>query len=164
MLLTITDVSGATPLNTISVREGDVLHFAVAGKSFDIEVIELKNFLVRDDYGVFAVRDAGAVMGEDEKIQRLIEAVRQAKGITFIRNGESHDAIAAADHLRRKYQTAGRKEMTARQFIDELASKSSVSGDEYRIKLSDGQDISANQWFSARLAEIEQIGSQSRPR
>jgi uncharacterized protein DUF5329 len=102
-------------------------------------------------------------LSEEQKIQRLIDAVEHARGITFIRNGEQHDSAAAAQHLRRKYQSAGKKQMTARQFIDELASRSSTSGEEYRIKLLDGREVSSQKWLSQQLEEIEANAPASQP-
>jgi type II secretory pathway pseudopilin PulG len=163
VLLSIDDPSGNSLLSTVSVHEGDIQSFSVAGQSFEIEIVELKNFLTSEDYGVFAIRSAGAALSEDEKINRLIESVEHAKGITFIRNGEAHDEAAAAQHLRRKYQSAGQKPMTVRQFVDELASRSSTSGEEYRIKLPDGREVSSQKWLLDQLEEIEAHAPASQP-
>jgi hypothetical protein len=154
-ILTIRDSGGNQLLNSTSVRAGEVHAFNVGSAAFEIEVVELKNFLTGDDFGVFAIRAAGTPLGEQEKIQRLIDAVAAAPGLVFIRNGEEHDPGSAAEHLRRKYRSAGNKDMTARQFIDELASKSSASGEEYRVKLPDGRVMSTKQWLSDQLRRIE---------
>jgi hypothetical protein len=56
--------------------------------------------------------------------------------------------------------------MSAREFIDEIASKSSTSSEPYRVKLPDGRELSAGEWFKQRLDEIEiadPAGATSRP-
>lgn len=154
VLLTVDDINGQQLVPTTSMREGDVLHFTVGTATFDIELVELKNFLTGDDFAVFEVRAAGTALSEDEKVKRLIDAVANEPGVTFIRNGEANGGAEAAAHLNRKYQSAG-KGLTARDFIDEIASRSSVTGHEYRVKLPDGTEQSAAQWLSSRLREIE---------
>ena len=103
-----------------------------------------------------AIQKAHASLREDEKIQRLLQAVERATQITFIRNGGSYSATEAAEHLRQKLRTAGRQDLTAREFIDEIAIKSTISGELYRIKFSDGREITANQWLSDELRRIEE--------
>ena len=154
-ILTIRDSSGALLLNSTSVSAGDVQTFDVGNSTFEIEAIELRNFLTGDDFGVFAIRQKGASLTEQEKIERLIDAVAAAPGLVFIRNDEEHNPTAAADHLRRKYSAVEEKNITARQFIDELASKSSTSGEAYRVKLPDGREMSSKQWLSDELRRIE---------
>src|SRR3982750_2509568 len=65
---------------------------------------------------------------EQQKIQALISSIETLKGAVFIRNGSEYDGKKAADHMRAKLKYAGDKIQTAEEFIDELASKSSMSG------------------------------------
>ena len=161
-LLTIHGARGNALVPTTSMREGDVQQFTVGTATFDIELVELKNFLTGDDLAVFEVRAAGAALSEEEKIKRLIDAVASEPGVTFIRNGEPHGGADAAAHLNRKYQAAG-KALTARDFIEGVASRSSVSGQAYRVKLPDGTEQSAREWLSARLREIESMHATTHP-
>src|SRR5436190_22382507 len=71
---------------------------------------------------------APAHLTEAAKIQALISSVEQLKGAVFIRNGTEYDGAKAAEHLRRKLGYAGSKVKTAEQFIDLLATGSSMSG------------------------------------
>ncbi len=95
------------------------------------------------------------VLGEEEKIKRLIDAVAAATDITFIRNGEEHTSGDAAAHLNRKYQAAKDKIRTAREYIEHVGSRSSMSGEEYRVRLPDGTEQTSERWLSERLEEIE---------
>ncbi len=97
-------------------------------------------------------KKAGGERDENARIDALIAAV-ESSGITFIRNGSEHDAASAASHLRRKRAAAGDDIATAEQFIDELATKSSVSGEPYRVRLADGTEQDAAPWFRQLLAE-----------
>jgi hypothetical protein len=155
VLLTIDDAGGQPLVNTLPMREGDSTQFTVGAAKFEIELVELKNFLTGDDFAVFALRQAGTALSEEEKIKRLIDAVAREPGMSFIRNGQPYTGEEAAAHLNRKYQAAGDKWLTAREFIEDLASRSSVSGQEHRVKLPDGTEQSASHWLSARLSKIE---------
>jgi hypothetical protein len=57
--------------------------------------------------------------------------------------------------LKRKRQNAGKRDMTARQFVTYIASRSSVTGKPYRVRLADGTEMTSAEWFTQRLQEIE---------
>jgi hypothetical protein len=88
---------------------------------------------------------------EGAKIQYLISSVEVLKGAKFIRNGKDYDAKRAGDHLRLKLKAAGDHIKTAEDFIRLCASRSSVSGEPYRIRFSDGVTIEAEVFFRNRL-------------
>ena len=88
---------------------------------------------------------------EAEKIQYLISSVEALKGAKFIRNGKAYDAGKAGDHLRLKLKAAGNRVKTAEDFIRICASKSSISGEPYRIRFSDGVTMEAEVFFRNRL-------------
>ncbi len=96
---------------------------------------------------------------EDQKIEKLISAVSILEG-KFIRNGEEHNAHEAADHLRLKLSNAKKslfssgKNWTAEQFIDQLATKSSLSGIPYEIKLKSGKKIPSSDWLKEELKKL----------
>ena len=91
---------------------------------------------------------------ETEKIERLLDVVRTTN-IVFIRNGEEHTGPDAEQHLRGKWKLAVKEIATARDFISKLASRSSTTGEEYRVRLADGSELPSGDWLTARLAEIE---------
>ncbi len=96
-----------------------------------------------------------AALSEDAKIDRLIEAIARLRGATFIRNGAEHPAAEAADHLRAKRREAGAKITTALVFVESLASRSSVSGDPYLVRLADGTTLRVGDYLRFRLDELE---------
>lgn len=102
-------------------------------------------------YLVFAgIALAAANDGMNEEIDYLIAEVALSDCV-FIRNGKEHEATAASKHLQMKRQRGKRYYDTTEQFIDRIASKSSWSGKEYRIRCKDGTAMPANAWFSAKL-------------
>lgn len=101
-------------------------------------------------------------LSEEEKISLLIEKVKLSK-VIFIRNGEEHSSFEASEHLQMKYKNAtksffgfGRKKkVTAKDFIEKIASKSSVTGRPYQIRLPSGELVKSEDWLKATLKEIE---------
>ena len=68
------------------------------------------------------------------------------------RNGELHESKAAAEHLRMKLERSGRPGMSAEQFIDRVASGSSVSGKPYRVLCPGQPPVDSRVWLRARLS------------
>lgn len=106
-------------------------------------------------FGVSVMAEPKQSLTEKQKIDVLINTVRQLKDATFVRNGSEYDCDAAAKHLRTKVDYAGDQIKTAKQFIDELATKSSQSGKLYIIKFKDGTEKPCGTFLSAKLDEIE---------
>ena len=99
---------------------------------------------------------APAALTENDKIERLLTLIGSMQGATFIRNGSDHTAKEAVDHLRMKWKSSLADITTAREFVDRIATKSSLTGEPYRIRLADGTVVEAGAYFGARLTEIEQ--------
>ena len=88
---------------------------------------------------------------EADKIQYLISSLQTLNGAEFIRNGKVYGASKAAAHLRFKLKWAGDRVKTAEDFIRLCASKSSLSGEPYRIRFSDGTTVETELFFRNRL-------------
>lgn len=88
---------------------------------------------------------------EAVKIRYLIVSVETLEGATFLRNGSEYDAKAAADHLRLKLKGAGNRVRTADDFIRLCGSRSSLTGEAYRIRFADGTVLEAEVFFRDRL-------------
>src|SRR5947209_2194870 len=91
--------------------------------------------------GVFSWECAAEPMPEKEKIDLLIQSIESLRDAQLLRNGTAYDAKTAADHLRMKLGQAGDRIKTAQDFIRYIGSKSSVSGEPYKIRLADGSVI-----------------------
>jgi hypothetical protein len=92
---------------------------------------------------------------ESDKIKLLIKYVRSLKDAVFIRNGDEHTPAEAADHMELKLKKSGVKVKTAIQFIAYCASKSSLSGKDYQVKLADGKTYKSMDLLLVELKRIE---------
>ena len=84
------------------------------------------------------------------EVTYLIDEVA-ASGCTFVRNGEEYTASEAADHLRMKAKRGKRHYDTTEEFIDNIASKSSWSGEPYSIECAGEPGATTSAWFSRAL-------------
>lgn len=82
-----------------------------------------------------AASTMAAATPNSAEVDYLLDRV-VASDCTFIRNGKRYDGADAASHLRRKYDYAQRKhgDITADQFIEHIATKSSWSGRLYTVE------------------------------
>ena len=97
---------------------------------------------------------AGSVQGEESlqaEIDCLLEHVRQSD-MAFIRNGKSHDGEAAAEHMARKYDHFRKRVDSGEDFIAYAATKSTVSGRAYRVRLSDGEELDSADYLLEQLS------------
>jgi hypothetical protein len=72
----------------------------------------------------------------------------------FFRNGSWYDGKKAAAHLRDKYAllAAGQRLQTAEDFIEEAATKSSLSGQPYQVRCGADKALDTNPWLREMLA------------
>jgi hypothetical protein len=92
---------------------------------------------------------------EQSRIEKLIRYVESQKTIRFIRNGSEYTAEDAGKFLRGKLEAMGGEVTTARQFIKRIASRSSMSGQPYHVRLADGQTLLAENFLEDELQRIE---------
>lgn len=85
------------------------------------------------------------------EIDYLIGRVERS-GCEFVRNGSAHPAPEAAAHLRKKL-SAARRSLNVEQFIDHIASKSSMSGEPYLIRCAGRGDETSAVWLRRALKE-----------
>jgi len=105
--------------------------------------------------GVIGAKDAR----EEKRIEHLLQTVESLKGAAFIRNGTEYDATEAGKHLRLKLKMAGNRVKTAEDFIEICASRSSLSGGAYKIRLPDGTTTESAPFFRAKLREFDDATS-----
>lgn len=88
-------------------------------------------------------------------MEYLLQTVESLKDAVFIRNGSEYDTNAASKHLRMKLNRAGDRVKTAEDFIEGCASRSSFSGDDYKIRLTNGTITETAPFFQAKLREFD---------
>jgi uncharacterized protein DUF5329 len=91
-----------------------------------------------------------SLAADNEEIDFLLTSLAES-GCTFIRNGDEHEAGEARDHLEMKYNHAKRRIKTAEDFIDKIASKSSLSRKPYIVHCGE-EKIGSKQWLENVLA------------
>ena len=84
-----------------------------------------------------------------------------ASGCEFYRNGSTYDAVRAAAHLKEKYEalrlTAQRA--TAEAFIENAASRSSMTGRAYEVGCPGKPRTTTTAWLRGALARYRQDGA-----
>ena len=92
---------------------------------------------------------------EQARIERLIAYVESQTNIRFVRNGSAYSSADAAKFLRGKYKKMGEHVTTAQQFIEQIASKSSTTGEAYLIRFADGRQVPAARFLGDELQRMD---------
>lgn len=92
---------------------------------------------------------------EEARINAMLTALAQKQDLTFIRNGDAHNCEEAVSHLRLKLSNTRNRIDTAEQFIDKVASSSSISGKPYIVKIPGKSDENAKRYLHALIAETD---------
>lgn len=74
-------------------------------------------------------------------------------GCKFYRNGSWYDSHRAQSHLRSKYDYLAARDRvkSAEDFIEQAATKSSMSGEDYQIQCEAGPAVPSNRWLVTAL-------------
>lgn len=92
---------------------------------------------------------------EEARINAMLDALGQKKDLIFVRNGDAHNCEEAVSHLRLKLgNTRGRID-TAEQFIDKVASSSSMTGKPYIVRIPGKSDENAKPFLHALIAQTD---------
>ncbi len=97
---------------------------------------------------------------DNEEIDYLLSYLSDS-GCTFIRNGDEHPAKEAKEHLEMKYNYAKGRIKTAEDFINNIASKSSLSRKQYQVRCPDVL-LPSKQWLERALASHRGSGNEQR--
>lgn len=92
---------------------------------------------------------------EMARINRLIDAVAQRGDLKFIRNGKEYTATQAGDFLRGKLKWRIEKVNTIQDFIVEVGTRSTTSGEAYLVRLGDGRTLPSAQFLTQELRRLE---------
>jgi hypothetical protein len=143
-------------LQPVYLSQGDRKMLDYQSRTYELTLVELNNALIGEDFATFQLTEpsVAAVLTEGEKIDRLIARIESLDGATFVRNGSDHTPAEAAAHLREKREHAGDRLKTADEFIEQIASRSSLTGEEYVIRLADGRTVKAGEFLRDELKRI----------
>ena len=108
---------------------------------------------------LFAAVAAPAIAGmspaEKARIDRLIQFVESRKDVKFVRNGSVYSSADAAKFLRGKFDKMGEHVNTAQEFIEQIAAKSSTSGQAYLIRFADGHSEPSAKFLGEELQRMD---------
>jgi hypothetical protein len=88
------------------------------------------------------------------EINYLLDFIDRS-GCMFYRNGSWYDSHRAQSHLRDKYNylAARGRIKTADDFIEQAATRSSLSGEEYQIRCEAGPAVPSDRWLRTALID-----------
>lgn len=95
---------------------------------------------------------------EQARIDKLIDAVGKRTDMTFVRNGKDYSCVQAAEFLRGKLQWRADKVATVHDFIEQVGTRSTTSGDIYQVRLADGRSLASADFLRQELRRIESKG------
>jgi uncharacterized protein (DUF2126 family) len=86
------------------------------------------------------------------EVAHLIRFVAES-GCSFYRNGSWYPGQQASEHLQTKYTWLQKRQqiVTAEDFIARAATRSSVSGEAYKVRCDGSAERSAESWLSDEL-------------
>lgn len=155
VMVSIAKKKGEVLLPLTSLRSGETKTFKLGRTDYQLKVKSLRNQLIGDDFADLEIGLAPDGKSEPEKIEKLLAALAALEGAKFFRNEKEYSIGETVDHLRIKWKAADDEVTTAEQFIEHVASKSSVSGKPYLIRLDEKTVVPAGVYLRARLREIE---------
>jgi hypothetical protein len=104
--------------------------------------------------GIWPAAQAASPAIAVEEINYLLSFIDRS-GCKFYRNGSWYGSHRAQLHLRGKYDYLAARDhiKSAEDFIEQVASKSSMSGEDYQIQCEAGPVVKSNRWlFTALIA------------
>ncbi|MBF5007753.1 DUF5329 family protein [Diaphorobacter sp. NR2-3-3-1] len=97
---------------------------------------------------------------EEARVQAMLALLEKRSDLVFIRNGESHSAVDAVAHLKLKLSRTRNRLDSAEQFVDKVASSSSMSGAPYLIQQSGKPSEPAKPFLQQLLKQASQHSGQ----
>jgi hypothetical protein len=91
---------------------------------------------------------------EQQRIERLLDALAADHNSHFVRNATAYEGGDAARFLRAKLRAQGQGIVSAEAFIEQIASRSSTTGQPYRVCSPGGPCVDASVYLRALLAEL----------
>lgn len=151
-LLHVTSADGATVIAPQQLYERDFVELTLADGRYVLVVDKLVNLLVGDDRAELRIRPQQGFV--PDRIGQLIRATGNSED-TFVREGKDYTGAEARQLLVAKLHSHRGPAVTLDEFVDQLASRSSKTGQQYEVRRRDGGTVTMQQWLRAKLREIE---------
>jgi hypothetical protein len=91
---------------------------------------------------------------EETRVNTLLSALEKRSTRVFIRNGDAHSAAEAGGHLKLTLGHTRDRLRTAEQFIDQVASSSSISGKPYWVREPGKAERKAGDFLHELLGQL----------
>lgn len=101
-----------------------------------------------------AAESSSPASADKIKIQYLISRMRQSPYV-FIRNRERHTGKRAASHLAMKYASVSGRVKTPKEFIENIAARSSFTGEVYLMDI-EGKTVEVRKVLNDELSLLEE--------
>ena len=96
------------------------------------------------------------ILTESDKIKFLLNELEKSDpNLKFIRNGEEFTGKDAREHMQKKLDYAGKRIKTVNDFIDQIATKSYLTGNVYYVKLPNGGRVESAKWLRDTLKKLD---------
>lgn len=135
-----------------SMRARDEVALRVGTQDYVLRVDSLVNRLIGDDHGVFSVEKLA--WSELDRIATLLARLASSD-LRFLRGSDECSGSEAAAHLRRKLDAEPTPIGTVEEFVHRIASRSSVTGEAYRVRFPDGRTRPAEEWLREQVRAID---------
>ena len=112
--------------------------------------------------GVLSQATAASVA--DEEIRQLLGYLERS-GCGVYRNGIWYSASHARAHLEKKYRYLLDRGLvdTTENFMNRVATASSVSGEPYQVKCDGREPVSSAEWFTTELHRLRRAADAPKP-
>lgn len=169
VLAAVEPQAGGPAVFSASMRPDELHILRLGDATYTLRVEQMVNYLIGDDFAVIRVRAEAAAAPPATPspataaapataavpaatIDGLLADLERAE-VVFLREGQAYDGRTAAAHLRQKWAHAPQVR-EPEVFIRELASRSSMTGRPYRVRLRDGREIDAATYLTERLSAL----------
>lgn len=107
---------------------------------------------------------ATAASGADVEIGQLLGYIERS-GCLLYRNGSWYSASDARAHLEKKYRYLLDRGLvdTTEDFIDRVATTSSMSGKPYQVKCDGREQVSSAEWLTTELQRLRKASTATKP-
>ena len=154
VLVTVFTPADLEPMAARWLIPGDSLSFWYRETGLELTLRELNTRVIGEDKATLVLAEgkpaepapsgegaAPAAMDPMQRVDALLAALGRQSSAVFIRNGKEYDAADAADHLRRKLDAQRDEIHGVDDFIRLCGTSSSMSGEPYRVRRADGQEV-----------------------
>ncbi len=156
LLLSIGDVSGGAVrvdlrgadgkafVQHLTMRQGETATFSLKDMSYTLVLRKLRNVLVGTDSAVFDIWRGKD--GDGPRIDALLQTLGKSN-VVFLRGELEHSGPEAEAHLRSKLDQVTEETISWKQFVETIATKSTTTGEPYRVRSPDGIVMTAEAWI-----------------